>query len=434
MRRARPAERPSARVPRPLIRWLAFGLACLGWWLSLDLFRMSAGLPSSNPLIQAVCRAEAGGESAWDCGSVLASDYARVRLSRDPSALRLPLAAFGMGYFAFVGFWYLIIGCPTRARWPWHLVLVAVVGVGLLVSWHNVWLMANVLHRWCAGCLSVHLVNGLIAVLTLLAFPWRREPMAYEPHPRGRLVIAVFTGAMFLFLLHVAVALAVTLSSHYGRLAATYQSITQDPAFVQWDYQRQPLVELPPAPGRWVGPDDAPNELVVYLDYGCSACARAHQAIEAAIARHPGAMRVSLRNFPLATPCNHYVKIDVHPGACAAAAAAEAVRDLGGADLFARMARLLYERQAQLRDADVAAWAGALGLDADAVAERSKSPGIAARIEQDIEQAHTLGISSTPALYLNGRRLNYWDKPEFWDALLESVADGMQARGHPRAP
>jgi protein-disulfide isomerase/uncharacterized membrane protein len=408
---------PLARVPRPWIRWIGVVLAALGWWHSYDLYQLSAGFAPTSPLLQRFCGTPQDGP-AGDCGSVLASEYGRMPLTKNPGALAIPVSALGMGYFAFVGFWYLVIGCPTRSRWLWHFVLVAVVAVGCLQSVQYTRIMRDVLHQWCAGCLIVHIINAGLGVATLAAFPWRRERESYEPHPRGRLVMAVFAAGAFLFVLHGAKAVIDVIASYAARYRTEYKTLADDPEYVLWDYQRGPVVAIDNDPSSWIGPTDAPHELVVFLDYQCTACLEAHKAIDAAIERHPAALRVAFRNYPLDRSCNPHIEVGKHSHACAAAVAAEAARELGGAAAFKSMKQLLYERQSQLGVADLAAWAGEIGLDPLRFSEMLVSDAVSERIERDIEAAHATGVTTTPALLLDNRKLTHWARIETWDALL----------------
>ena len=211
------------RPPRRLLGWIAVLLALAGWWLSLDLARLSFGLPANTPWLQTSCGGsdEEGGIS--DCQSVLNSSWASVPLSNQPGATRIPISVFGMGYFAFVGLWYLFVGPVTRSRWARHLLISAIVLIGVLYSIFMIHLMGNVLHRWCGGCLATHAVNGGLLVVTILSFPWWRDQANLAPYPRGRLALAALSGCTFLFLLHPSIALFLIANKSMARAAHAYQ-------------------------------------------------------------------------------------------------------------------------------------------------------------------------------------------------------------------
>lgn len=418
---------PIAAVPKPFIRWSLVVLSLIGWWLSLGLYRLSLGVPSGNPLLAVACgQADDGQRTA--CESVLASRWARVELAPRPGAPEIPTAAFGMAYFAVVGFWYLLIGPPTRSRWPWHFIIVVLVGIGIWQSVAYTLLMHSVLRQWCVGCAAVHVVNGLIGVLTLAAFPWRREEWVYEPHPRGRLVVAVFLGGMLLALLHGGKALLDQRVLSSAQAVKMYRQIVTDPEFIRWDHQRQPRVSFeffgPAGDDAWVGPADAPHEVVAFLDYQCTACRQAHDALREAQQRYPDLLRIRYVNYPLGAACNPHVTRDIHPHACKAASAAEAARALGGTEAFVKMHDRLYDEQVRIPAADYASWAGEIGLRREAFVETMNAPQVAERIAADIEAAHQAGVSGTPTVYLDGRRVRHPLRADTWAALLGEAGGG----------
>lgn len=407
------------KPPRNWIRWTAVGLAALGWWLSFDLVRMAFNRAATNPWLEARCGATSPAGEAFDCQSVLGSPWGSVPISRRPDASRLPVATLGMGYFAFVGLWYLFVGSPTRSRWARHLLIALVAVLGAWESLYMMHVMANVLHKWCAGCLAVHAVNAGLLLLTVIAFPWTRDRPGVAPHPRGRLALATLAACTFLFLLHPALALVLLANNSAHRVYSEYAKIIDDPAYVRWQYERQPVQSIPTEPGRvYVGNPDAPNTVVSFIDIECSACVKAVSTLNDVMEKHPGTIRVDYRHFPLDRSCNDAWPRAGHPASCEAAAALEAARALGGADGFQRMRTRLYQHRHELHHADYSALAGEIGLDPAAFAAALDSEVASQQVAADIELAKQLGVTTTPALFLNGRRLHHWSKIETWEALL----------------
>jgi len=419
------SERPQStslvyRPPRSWIRWTAVVLALAGWWFSLDLVRLSLGLAASTPWLQAECGAAADPSETLDCQSVLNSSWASIRLGNRPGAARIPVATFGMGYFAFVGLWYLFVGPPTRSRWAWHLLITMVIGCGALISLLMIHVMGNVLHRWCLGCVATHALNGGLLLLTIVAFPWTRERENFAPHPRGRLALATLTSGTLLFLLHLTITLILLASNSGSRWQRAYVNIVDDPEYVRWQYQRQPLqTALTDEQPAHAGNPTAPNTVVVFIDYQCPACKSAYDTLSTVMEEHPGALRVSYRHFPLDRSCNDGVQRSAHPAACGASLAAEAARVVGGSEGFLKMRDLLYERLNELENAPYSRWAAELELDDAAFSKALDSEEVARRVQEDVGLGKQLGVEAIPVLFLNGRRLHHWSKPETWQALLE---------------
>lgn len=417
-------RQPDHRAPRPLLRWCAVALSLAGWWLSWDLARLSFDGEAVTPWLQRECGGTAEAEAAegdFDCQSVLNSRWASVPISRNPNASRIPTAVFGMGYFAFAGLWYLFVGPPTRSRWARHLLITALVFVGVLLSLGMIEVMREELHKWCGGCLVVHGINGVLFLLTIAAFPWRADAENRAPHPRGRLALAALGACSFLFLLHLSVALLLIANSNSKRLYDEYIAIVDDPEFVRWNYQRQPIeplvTDLPPDVGR----ADAPNHLVIFTDPQCSACRVAHETLKIIQARYPDQLRISYVHFPMDSACNPAFPRGGHPAACRGARAIEAARGVGGAGAALAMLDLCHKRLEELDSADFAVWAAELNLDARRFDDALNSLETEAKVRADIALGERLGIRALPVLYLNGRRLHHWRKAETFTALLINV-------------
>jgi predicted DsbA family dithiol-disulfide isomerase len=407
-----PTQAPGGRI-----RWAAVIVAAVGWWISFDLARIGFGAGASNPLVSAACGADADRPSP--CETVVSSPWGSVPISPQAGSLRIPVAAFGMGYFGFVGLWFLLIGCPSGSRKAWHLVPATVVAVGLLFSLEYVRVMASVLHQWCLGCTAVHVANAGLGVLTVWAYPWRREPIRTEPHPRNRLAISTFLAGTFLFLLHVTIAFVFVQNQSMARAVEVVRSITADPAYVRWHYERQDIHDIPVDVSRPLyGDPDAPHTVVVFLDFQCPVCRIAHGRLQELLERHPSRLRVSLRHFPLDRSCNPELGRSPHPLACAAARAVEAAFRVGGTPALRRMATRVYAEMEQLDPHGFRSLATDAGLNAAEFQEALEAVGTADAVRDDVALAHRLGVSVAPTLFLDGRKLDYWRSELTWETLL----------------
>lgn len=132
----------------------------------------------------------------------------------------------------------------------------------------------------------------------------------------------------------------------------------------------------------------------------------------------PGSLRVLFRQFPLNASCNPEAESARHPAACRAARAAIAAHVVGGNAAAEKMRSLLFERQASLADVDLEAWSTELGLDRAAFRAALDSQGTSDALAADIAIAKSAGVTTTPTLFLNGRRFDHWMEPATWRALL----------------
>ena len=138
------------------------------------------------------------------------------------------------------------------------------------------------------------------------------------------------------------------------------------------------------------GPAGAPYELVMYGDFECPYCAASQSILARVRSRLGDDLRFAFRHLPLE---------NVHPHARHAAEAAEAAAAQGA---FWPMHDALYSARGHLEDDELVDHARGIGLDAGRVADELASGAHAARVERDAASARALGISSTPAFFVNG--------------------------------
>lgn len=144
------------------------------------------------------------------------------------------------------------------------------------------------------------------------------------------------------------------------------------------------------------GAGDAPVTVVVFTDFQCPFCSRAHPRVEQLMREYgPQKLRVVVKHNPL----------PFHQDALPAALAAQAVYELSGPAAFFAYVDLLFRGQAQLSDANLLAWAEEVGVDRSSLLRVAASREIRAKIDADVALAKAAGLSGTPAFLINGSRL-----------------------------
>jgi protein-disulfide isomerase len=138
------------------------------------------------------------------------------------------------------------------------------------------------------------------------------------------------------------------------------------------------------------GAERAPVTVVVFADFQCPHCRDEAPVLRKAIDQFRGRAKLVYKHFP----------ITGHDRAKAAAIATEAAHEQGK---FWEMHDRVFENQTQLTDENIYTWAAEIGLDmakfkASYTAQKGK-----AVVEKDKAEGEALGISGTPAVYVNGR-------------------------------
>ena len=159
------------------------------------------------------------------------------------------------------------------------------------------------------------------------------------------------------------------------------------------------------------GNPDAPVTLVAYSDFQCPYCARAVPIVHELLGRYPDDVRFVFKQFPLTTIHRH------------ALAAAQASLAAGRQGRFWEMHDLLFQSSSALDDDSLREYARRLGLDGSRFERDRNDPSIREQVVRDVQEAQTLGVSGTPAFYMNGVALPSWDL-DLLDHLVRSVRAG----------
>jgi protein-disulfide isomerase len=139
------------------------------------------------------------------------------------------------------------------------------------------------------------------------------------------------------------------------------------------------------------GPADAPVTLVEFSDFQCPFCKQSQATLKQILARYPGKVKLVYRDFPLD---------QLHPDA---RAAAEAARCAGDQGKFWEYHDIVYAHAPQEGPDALRGYAQQAGLDVAAFDRCVSSGTHRAGVQQDVEAGTKLGITGTPAFFVNGR-------------------------------
>ena len=141
------------------------------------------------------------------------------------------------------------------------------------------------------------------------------------------------------------------------------------------------------------GPKDARVTLEFFADLQSPVSRPAMEVIQQVVAHYPSAIRLQFRNFPLA----------FHPQAALAHEAAVTAARQGH---FWEFAAFCLDHQDSLREQDLIAYAGRLGLDEANFAETLQQHRYSARVDADLEVGLQRGIRGSPTVLVNGRKID----------------------------
>ncbi len=133
--------------------------------------------------------------------------------------------------------------------------------------------------------------------------------------------------------------------------------------------------------------------IVEFSDFQCPYCARVTPTLDRVIADYGDQVRLVFRNFPLSN----------HPQARKAAEAALCAEEQGK---FWQMHDLMFAEQSALGVPELKEKATRLGLDTAEFTTCLDSDKYARQVQADLEAGQVVGVSGTPAMFINGRYLS----------------------------
>jgi len=168
--------------------------------------------------------------------------------------------------------------------------------------------------------------------------------------------------------------------------------LTKDPLA-----QNRAKIQMTDAPT--LGNPNATVTLVEYSDFACPVCRNLHDALRGLLPNYDGKVRVVFKDFPIE---------QLHPWARTAAIAGRCAYQQDP-KAFWKMYDFIYDNQEIISAAN--AWtkmmdyAGQSGLDADTFKTCMASPEAGAAVNASRANGQLLDVSSTPTIFVNGRRI-----------------------------
>ncbi len=177
-----------------------------------------------------------------------------------------------------------------------------------------------------------------------------------------------------------------------------------------------------PLSGEFRGPADALVSIVEFSDFQCPFCGRVTPSLERLRKEYPDKVRIFFKHFPLG----------FHQDAPLASQAALAAGEQGK---FWEMHDKLFANQQSIKRPDLERYAGELGLDMNRFKQALDSNKFKPRIDADTALGGQVGVSGTPAFFINGRPLVGAQPYDSFKTVVDeeiATAQKLLAKGTPR--
>jgi len=336
-----------------------------------------------------------------NCDTVLSSRFSKI--------LDVPVAWLGVAAHAVLALLGLAaLGVGAAAQRPrLQLLMLAALGSAIF-SGYMAFVSFAVLGTACLMCIGLY-ATAAVELGLALAIAARAATLDGRPLFPARVLL--LAAAMMFFAVAAAGRYFWASNAGSGDLAdASLDELRErDPKFFDW-YLAQPVADS--------RRDTASGKVVIveFSDFQCGYCKRNHYLVAELQARHPNGVAVIHRNFPLDPACNEGVEHVMHPQACRAAEAAECA---GAQGRYEEMARVLFDNQERLFETNLAHLAERAGVEPAAFDACMQSRQSLPKIVSDSREGKRLEITSTPTLFINGRRIRgTFDAPDKYDLAL----------------
>lgn len=175
------------------------------------------------------------------------------------------------------------------------------------------------------------------------------------------------------------------------------------------DPRKEYAVKVKGAPSR--GPESAKITVVEFSDFQCPFCSRVNPTLLRLRQEYGDDLRIVFKHLPLS----------IHPKAPLAHAASVAAHRQ---DKFWEMHDKMFDGQRLQSEAQYVVWAGELGLNIEEFKVDMQSKEVKAKVTRDLDEASGLGVTGTPAFFINGRYLSGAQPYPNFKKLVDEILEG----------
>jgi protein-disulfide isomerase len=164
------------------------------------------------------------------------------------------------------------------------------------------------------------------------------------------------------------------------------------------------------------GPVTAPVKILWFTDVQSALAPKAGQMLKQIMNRYPGKIRLILRHCPL----------EIHPDALLAH---EVIIAAGKQGKFWEMHESLLAHQSALKKENLIAYAKALGLDSQKIADDLQRETYRPAVEADLSEARERDVHGTPVFFVNGHRVDGVQSFESFNTVVIEYLAGQSPQG-----
>lgn len=187
---------------------------------------------------------------------------------------------------------------------------------------------------------------------------------------------------------------------------------------VMSEYESGNSFEISPQNSPIEGSPKAKVTIVEFSDFECPHCAENHKHLPVVAKSFGEEVRIIYKNYPLDPACN---SAGMHHKACLAAYASRCVFQKKGFDGFKQIQDYLFENQEFFNKKSIQEKVLSTGISKEDFDKCLDSNVVKQEIADEIELGKSLGLDSTPSIYVNGRFLKMGANPDVLQSVLKEI-------------
>ena len=386
----------------------------LGAILSGILIEHHISPATESAFVQAVC--DIGGKSGCDA----------VNQSDASSLLGMPIAFWGfLYYFIVLAFSVLYVKYRQTSliRLAFYLTLVAAVIDFTLLLYSLI-----ILETVCNLCILTYISTAGIFFGIWLIFKSKKEPVfqwglnlswiSGQPVALTLIVTSLITAVFvdsFIYL-YAKSSSKTSTHGHDAILEEAWQSFKRK-------YESLPQKDLPIAHSPYKGAKDPVLTITEFADFLCAHCKQASLRLKEIVAKYDKSIKVVFKHYPLDQECNKNIKRKFHEGSCKIAYLGHCVTQQNVSafwkvhdGIFAKLEE--WSTKGKTLEKDFNTITRRAGVDIRAASACLNRPNTKKTIESDIELGDSVGVTGTPAIFINGKRVAHLPNDYFFEKLL----------------
>jgi protein-disulfide isomerase/uncharacterized membrane protein len=362
------------------------------------------------------------------CGDGIVNPCLAVSQSAFGTIFGIPLAAYGLFFYLFILFLGLIADFSSDKYL--NIATVIILPITALAFAFDIILFGTLIYigEFCRLCIATYIINILILGLSIAAFVniKKTENTGFiniikdffsdnDESSNKKAAYSSFSILIF-FLIFSVFSMNYILSLKSNNSVVSKEDIKN---FTLGFYSARVEEIQFPESNLVIGNPNAPLTIYAFTDFLCSACYEFYKVEKYLLSKFKDKIKVVYYNFPLDKDCNEKMSRSVYPNSCSASKAMIQSAYTGKFPEYLIEHFKNYKSIHEKYNVEKAISLLPDSMDKVKFQEGMKSHPVTDMLKSHIEFAEKIGISSTPTMFISGRRMSGVAPKEMMEIVIK---------------